>query len=210
MARAELDWSVLRGAAWLLVGACVVSGGLLWGSRQFATQMREEHQHNHGEFLVVSAKYIAAGDEEQVIRTYLPKYEEFTRQGVVGLEQRLNWMEALRAASQDLKLPSVRYDIHPQEVYTGMFPARSGRFQVYASRMQLTLGLLHEEDLLRLLAKLRDTAVGLFTVEKCTLRRVAGGIEPDPNRANLDAECTLAWLTMREADHDQRQVSGFR
>ncbi len=210
MARAQLDCSVLRGAAWLLVGACVVSGGLLWGSRQFATQMREEHQHHHGDFLVVSAKYIAAGDEEQVIRTYLPKYEELTRKGVVGLEQRLNWMEALRAASQELRLPSVRYDIHPQEVYAGTFTARPGRFQVYASRMELALGLLHEEDLLRLFATLREKAMGVFTVEKCTVRRVAEGIEPDPNRANLDAECTLAWLTMREADHDPTQMNGFR
>ncbi len=210
MARAEFDWSALRGAALLLAGVCVVSGGLLWGSRHFATQMKHEYQRHHQDFLAVSKKYIAVGDEEQIIRTYLPQYDELTRHGVVGPEKRLDWMEALRAASEALKLPSVRYDIHPQEPYPDGLPAASGRFRVYASRMTLTLGLLHEADLLRLLHELRSKATGLFTVEECLLRRVADGVAPDPGRANVNAECSLAWTTIRQPAGAEAPVMGAR
>ena len=210
MARAEFDWSALRGAALLLAGVCVVSGGLLWGSRHFATQMKQEYQQHQRDFLAVSTKYIAVGDEEQTIHTYLPQYEELTRHGVVGPEQRLDWMEALRAASEALKLPSVRYDIHPQELYLDGLPVGSSQFRVYASRMTLTLGLLHEEDLIRLLYELRSRATGLFTVEECSLRRLAAGVEPDPGRANVNAECSLAWTTIRQREGAETRLVGSR
>ena len=113
-------------ASLLLAGACILSGALLWASRHFERQMQDEYQRHHQEFLVVSGKYIAVGDEEQRIRTYLPQFEELARRGVVGPEQRLNWTEALSAASDALKLPSVRYDIHPQTPYPRGPPARAG------------------------------------------------------------------------------------
>ena len=210
MARAEFDWSALRGAALLLAGVCVVSGALLWGSRDFARRMENDYRRHHQDFLAVSAKYIAVGDEEQVIRSYLPQYEELSQRGVIGPERRLDWTEALRAASEGLKLPSVRYDIHPQEPYTSRVPARSSQFRVFASRMELTLGLLHEEDLLRLFHELDGRATGLFTVEACTLRRVGGGSEPDPSRSNLNAECTLAWTTIRQPEARPARVIGLR
>ncbi len=210
MAQAEFDWSALRGVALLLAGACVLSGGLLWGSRHFATQMKHEYQRHHQEFLVVSRKYIAVGDEGQLIRTYLPKYEGLARRGVVGPEQRLNWMEALRGASDALKLPSVRYDIHPQIPYTRGSPTMTSGLGVYASQMDLILGLLHEEDLNRLLRELRDRATGLFTVEECRLRRAAARIEPQSGRPNVNAECSLSWTTIRQPEDIEVSVSRDR
>ena len=210
MARAEFDWSALRGAALLLAAVCVISGGLLWGSRHFAGLMENEYRHHHQDFLKVSAKYIAVGDEEQVIRTYLPQYEELAQRGVIGPERRLDWTEALRGVSEALKLPSVRYDIHPQQLYNLDAPTRSSRFRVYASRMELTLDLLHEEDLLRLFHGLYNRATGLFTVEECTLRRVAASQELDVHRPRVNAKCTLAWTTIRQPEDDRAQVIGLR
>ncbi len=210
MAQAEFDWSALRGTALLLAGVCMLSGGLLWASRHFATQMKDEYQRHHQEFLAVSSKYIAVGDEEQRLRTYLPQFEELARRGVIGPEQRLNWMEALGAASEALKLPSLRYDIHPQAPYERGPPARANGFRVYASRMDLSLGLLHEEDLNRLFHELQARAAGQFTVEACTLRRVTARIEPDPGLANLNAECHLSWTTIRRPEAAEAQMMRVR
>ena len=61
--------------------------------------------------------------------------------------------------------------------------------------MALRLGLLHGEDLVRLLDELDETVAGMFTVSQCDMTRAAGG--GSRVRANLQANFDLEWITMR-------------
>ncbi len=199
----EFDWSVLRGAALFLLSACVLSAGLFGASHYFTTQMKEEYRRHHADFLAASRRYIQLGDEEQLIYTYLPQYQQLMRLGVLGQEQRLNWTEALRAASDAVKLPAVRYDIHPQKSYAPAENWATGSYRISASRMGLTADLLHEEDLLRLFKELEVRAKGRFTVADCRLGRLRENITPEVKEPNLKAECNLLWTTMRQPQGGQ-------
>ena len=64
--------------------------------------------------------------------------------------------------------------------------------------MRVQLGLLHEDDLFRFLDTLAQRALGKFSVERCTLRRAAPAVQTDPAKPNLEAECELLWLTIRQ------------
>jgi hypothetical protein len=78
-------------------------------------------------------------------------------------------------------------------------PVRAGPFRVYASTMRLSAGLVHEEDLLRLLEALERRAAGSFNVESCTIRRGRAG-ELAPFGENLQADCSLQWFTVRKPE----------
>ncbi len=197
MTRPEIAWSLLRPAIAILLGACVLSAGLLAWSYHFAGQMQDFYERQHREFLSASRRYIAVDDEEQLIRAYTPRFQTLERRGVIGAERRLDWAESLRSVGLDLKLPSLRYDIQPQQSYRPAYPVTRGAFQVYATKMRLSLGLLHEADLLRLLRELNEKAVGQFTVERCTLRRTGPNLSYDIAKPNLSAECELLWMTLR-------------
>jgi hypothetical protein len=63
--------------------------------------------------------------------------------------------------------------------------------------MRLDFGLLHEGDLLRLLAGLREEVAGLFGVNGCRLTRRGDTLDAAPGASNLEALCVLNFITLR-------------
>ena len=198
MKLADVDWSILRGPITLMVVAVLVSVALLGGSYYFWSTMDSEYRKQNSRLLAIRRKYQTVDDEEQIIETFLPRFEKHAEVGVIGPENRLDWIEALRGASEVLKLPSVRYSIESQRVYEPGYEVNTqGSFQVFASEMVLDIGLLHEGDLPRLLEELNIAGKGLYTVSSCQMRRVRAAFSEDPNEINLQADCRLRWLTIK-------------
>ncbi len=202
MKLAEIDWSVLRGALILLVVALLVSGGLFYGSSYVHDQVERENRSEQLNLTRVRSEYQTIDDEQRIIETYLPQYRTLEERGIIGSERRLDWVETLRAAAAKIRLPSLRYELFPQGEYRAEFPLPQGAYKVYESTMRLDLGLLHEGDLVALLAELNRNSEGLFTVSSCSIRRNGEQVRFEPNVPNISASCELRWLTVRGADED--------
>ncbi|MCP4041402.1 MAG: hypothetical protein GY731_05500 [Gammaproteobacteria bacterium] len=198
MAKTKLDWSVLKSAGMTFAGAMLFSVLVAGGGYYFKEQQQSSFTKEQRAFLSVSRRYLEVDEEEKLIQVYSPRYQALEDRGVIGEERRLNWTESLRNISNRLRLPSLRYDIAPQVEYETAYRVNAGPFRLYASRMRLDLSLLHEEDLFRLFRELEMEALGQFSVESCTLRRVGGKRLNDPTRANLNASCELLWMTLRK------------
>ena len=193
MGYTRADWSVLRGALGVFVICILLSTIMLGATHYFADGMASEFRSHHGRFRDASRKYLSVDEEERTIAEHYPAFVELYRRGVIGDEHRLSWVESLRAAAADLKLPALNFEIEPQSIYAAAFPLNTGAFDVRVSRMALGLGLLHEGDLERLLTRLGERADGLFSVRDCALRRATGGSQPG---SRISAECTLEWYTL--------------
>lgn len=202
MKLSEVDWGILRGAAAALSVSVVLSAAALTASYYFWSNMDEGYERENAKLLGIRGRYQTVDEEEGIIETYLPRYEALEARGIIGRERRLDWIESLRAVSRQLKVPSLRYAISSQEAYAPEFPVHSGAFHVYASEMDLDLGLLHEEDLPRLLAGLDERALGLYSVDSCELRRVNDPFGAEPTEPNVSARCKLRWTTVRPSDSD--------
>ena len=74
---------------------------------------------------------------------------------------------------------------------------QGARFGVYRSLMDLQLGLLHEEDLIRLFEVMEKESPGLFSVTSCRVWRVGAQFAHLPGAVNLRAACTLEWFSLR-------------
>jgi hypothetical protein len=140
-------------------------------------------------------RFQRSDEEKATILKYLPAYTALQQQGFVGTERRLEWVEALRAADRKAGLHGVQYKIEPQE--SSLHPAVSGAIaqRLRRSTMRLTLGVTHEADLLEFMDALREQSVGVFAVKSCALSAVQTG-QPEPGKANLNAECEIDWLTV--------------
>ena len=75
----------------------------------------------------------------------------------------------------------------------------AGAYAFYASGMKVQLKLLHEEDLTRLLGDLRQQAAALIQVKACNVSRVPRGAGDSSVTAQLQADCLIDWITLREA-----------
>jgi len=151
-------------------------------------------------------RYQRSGEEKDTIAQYLDGYEELEREGVLGEEKRINWVDGLRLANIQTELFGVDYEIGVQKPYSDPQGSTSGAILLRQSEMKIRLPLLHEADLLRFLDVLERQRVGLFRVDKCALDRTNySGMTPR-YQPNLIAECQLSWITLVEQSAREKKT----
>ena len=197
MKAADIEWSMIRGALIALAIALVVSIGVLSASYQFWESTGKSLKRVEGQLRAARDKFRTIDEQEAIIATYYPQFQELERQGIIGRERRLDWIENLSRADENLKLPKLAYSINTQEHFSAEFPLAGGAYELYASKMNLDLGLLHGQDLFNLLSWLDEGAQGLYSVAACNLvrRRDDPG---SPKQAHLTSNCELRWYTIKK------------
>jgi hypothetical protein len=197
MKAADIEWSMIRGGLIALAIALVVSIGMLSASYQFWESTDKSLKGAERQLRAARDKFRTIDEQEAMIATYYPQFQELERQGIIGRERRLNWIENLSRADENLKLPKLAYSIDTQAPFTAEFPLAGGAYALYASKMKLNLGLLHGQDLFNLLSWLDDDAEGLYSVDSCDLVRRLD--DPgSPRQAHLTSNCELRWYTIKK------------
>ncbi len=192
-----LKWPVL------LLVICVVASALWCGGafkfKERAARAMQAAQANRKQ---MGARVQQIEDEEKIIRSYIARYRHLQTSGVIGAEERLELVEAIGRIRARHKLYAVHFDVGPQAVVPlqkGEPEGAGSSFSLRASRIQLDLPLLHEEDLARLLLELRSVGRGLFVVEECSVNRTGSEVASEILKLseNLNASCKIFWLTLK-------------
>lgn len=195
-----IDWRVMRGSLALLALSLAAGGAAVAGGYYYQHAIDQRYRTEQRRLESVRTRYRTIDEERRLIERYLPAYHALVARGVVGRERRLAWIETLREVAEQIKLPSLRYEISAQMPYQPEIDLALGPFQVYESRMRLDLGLLHEGDLLRFLDALQAREVGLFLLRSCEIKRRATELVFAPRAVNLRALCELSWLTVHRPE----------
>lgn len=200
MSQGNVEWPVIRGAVIFSSVVLLCSIGVVAASLYFKDQVQLEFNKNKAMFQSISQRYLAVDQEENMIHEYYPQYVELLEQGVIGREQRLNWIEVLRAFGEETRIPMLQYEISSQNEHASEYPITLGQFKVYSSVMKLDLKLLHEGDLLNLLDSIENDSLGLNSVNICELERTQYATLFDITKSNVLARCEINWFTIKKAD----------
>jgi hypothetical protein len=138
------------------------------------------------------ARYADADNEKREIRAYQPPFIALRERGLVGEENRLAWLDAIRRIQEERRLLPISYEVTPQQPVTPDPRVVTADYQLHASRMALHMDLLHELDLFNFLEDLRVRSY--FTVQDCAIKRLAAGGQVEAPA--LSADCTLNWVTL--------------
>ena len=117
MSMTQQDWRKLRNPM-IGLGAALLIAGLLIS---FADQYRKKNETalvtQQNLLNQARQKYQSSGLEKEMIRQYLPAYNDLLASGFIGEERRIEWIEALRQIHNQHKLFSIDYSIGLQENY---------------------------------------------------------------------------------------------
>ena len=172
---------------------------------RFGATVRAEKDDAQREFSEADRKLRQIRSEEAQIRSNSNIFSELQKKGIVGDEQRLDWVELIKTTQDQLRLREVRYEIAPQRTLSSTQESSESAFTFYASTMNLQMQLLHEEDLLRLLAEIQEHATAIIRIRRCDLARLAESADSNVRNANLQAECVVDWITVH---HKEQRSSG--
>ena len=162
-----------------------------------ATEARESARAQRS---AAAERVSKVSEEEREIRESLGFYQRMQQQGMIGQENRLDWIDAIARIKTERKLFEIKYNIEPQKSldYPGIAPMKGGDFMV--SRMRLEMLLLHEEDLLNFLSDLRSSGRFHVSVRHCTMSRIERGpVAPgQPLLPRLRSECQIDLITLAQ------------
>ena len=110
----------------------------------------------------------------------LDVYKRLKQLNILGEERRLEWADAITRIRTQRELLDLSYRVDRQRLLASA-PGKPANVDFFASTMRVQLALLHEEDLLRFLADLRDSGNAYYAVRQCSLTRTgaAAGRHPD-------------------------------
>lgn len=191
----RLRWSLVFLLAMIVIGAALVYSML-----HLVEQAEVAGRELSKQVAEVQGRVFRAHEEEQDMRGRIRRFQELTEKGIIGQEERLDWVEHIARIKSARRLLDVQYEIQPQApISAAALPggAAAGAYEIMASTMKLHMQLLHEDDLLGFIADLRQAVHADLLVRECRMERNAGGGQA-PVQAQLQADCTIDWVTLRE------------
>jgi len=193
----KIDWFYLRRPLIMLAVAILFSVGIAMAGYQYEKVQREQYETALSKLRSTHKLYSNMVNDIDLLDQYRNLFSEYKSTGLVGDERRLSWIESLESTNDVLRLPTLAYSLKPQEEFQRPgFKLQRG-VSVMSSPMELTIGMLHEEDLFALLEGLRLSIRNLFTVDSCSITRQGMvGRSLNTKRANMQSRCTIQWVTI--------------
>lgn len=181
---------VALAVAFVLLGVALIwsAGGALRGAQaQLAAAQAERRQNNE--------RLARISEEEREVKEKIDVYQRLKSLGILGEERRLEWADAITRIRKERELLDLRYVVERQRLLSSV-AGKPGNVDFYASTMKVDLALLHEEDLLRFLADLRQSGNAFYSVRKCGLSRTGQAATGATLTPRLRAECEIDLITV--------------
>lgn len=192
----HLQWAVALLALMVMTG-----GGALWNTQQKEKSSEQALREASAARNDIRARLARAREEQAELSDKIGRFQAIAARGLIGSEQRLDWVEAIARIKAARGIGNLEYDFSPQRpVDAVLLPggAAAGGFEIMASQMRLQAELLHEGELLGLLADIRNSVRALVRVRSCSLERIPAVATNRVSGAQIKADCTLEWITLKE------------
>ncbi|MEO7404729.1 MAG: hypothetical protein ABIU95_13755 [Burkholderiales bacterium] len=182
--------------ATVLIGLGVAA---LAATDRFADEARKAFEGARTERAGIQSRLSRATEDEREIRARLVDYQSLRDRGILGDERRLDWVEAIKSIKTERRLYDVKYSIEPRRPIDYPSFTQTPGVEVMMSRMRIETALLHEEDLLVLLADLKARMSPLVVVRSCGLTRVPGASVAGGAGPRLRGDCLVDLVTIRDS-----------
>ncbi len=195
------EFARLRSALLIFVVLVAAGVGAVFAVRHIAAEEKLVNQQVLAQRNDIQSRLSRANVEEAEIRQKIGRYQKMVARGYLGLERRLEWVERIAQIKAARRLIDIQYELSPQKpVEPAVMPAGSaaGGYEFMASTMRLQMQLLHEDDLLGFFADLDGSVQAFLHVRHCDVERIARSGAERGVAAQLKADCSIDWITLRE------------
>jgi hypothetical protein len=176
--------------------ALVAAGAwLVWVAAESRVKAQAQLAAAQAERRQSSNRLARIAEEEREVSEKLDVYKQLKRLNIIGEERRLEWADAITRIRNERELLDLTYRVDRRRLLKSV-PGKPDSVDFFASTMNVQLDLMHEEDLLRFLADLRNSGNAYYSVKLCAVRRTgqaATGITITPR---LRANCEIDLVTV--------------
>jgi hypothetical protein len=191
--REELKRLLLPLALALVLAAA--GAGLIWSANTALAAAKQQLAAAQADRRQNSEKLARIAEEEREVNQKIDLYRRLKGSNILGEEQRLEWADAMTRIRTQRELLDLRYSVERQRLLVSA-PGKPANVDFYSSTMKVDLALLHEEDLLRFIADLRQSGNAFYSVRKCDLARTGQAVTGATMSPRLRAACEIDLITI--------------
>jgi len=182
----------------LALAFTAAGGALVWSAGEALRSAKRDFANVQAERRQNTERLARIAEEEREVKEKIDLYRRLKQLHIIGEEQRLEWADAMTRIRKERELLDLRYTVERKRLLTSV-AGKPGNVDFYASTMKVDLALLHEEDLLRFLADLRESGNAYYAVRKCALMRTGQAISGQSMTPRLSADCEIDLITIMDA-----------
>ena len=188
----QLALPIIIAVAFLGCGIALIwsAGGALRSAQGALAAAQAERRSNNERLARIS-------EEEREVKQKIDVYQRLKSLSILGPERRLEWADAITRIRKERELLDLRYTVERQRLLSSV-PGKPANVDFFASTMKVDLALLHEEDLLRFLADLRQSGNAFYAIRKCALSRTGQAATGTSMTPRLRAECEIDLITIMD------------
>lgn len=155
-----------------LIAAVLLAAGaaLIWSANTALVSAQRQIAAAEAERAQAAERLARISEEEREVKEKLDVYKTLKSLNILGEERRLEWADAITRIRTQRELLDISYRVDRQKMIASV-PGKPGNVDFFASTMRVQLALLHEEDLLRFLADLRNSGNAYYSVKTCAINR---------------------------------------
>jgi len=181
----------------LALALALAGAGLVWSAGEALRSAQRNFVAAQAERRQNTERLARIAEEEREVKEKIDLYQRLKQLHILGEERRLEWADAIARIRKERELLDLHYTVERQRLLTSV-AAKPGNVDFYASTMKVDLALLHEEDLLRFLADLRESGNAYYAVKKCALMRTGQAISGASMTPRLRADCEIDLITLMD------------
>ena len=192
--REELQKLALPGVICLALLAA--GGALIWTATESFRAAQRQLSAAQADRAQNGQRLSRIAEEEREVKEKLEVYQNLKRLNIIGEERRLEWADTMNRIRSQRELLDLRYRVERQKLLVSL-PGNPRSVDFYASTMKVDLALLHEEDLIRFLADLRNSGNAYYSVKRCAVLRTGQAATTGTTiAARLRADCEIDLITV--------------
>ncbi len=192
----------------------VILIGVFKGAEWLDTEYAQKQNSRNSELKASRSDYTQRlgqiSDEEKVQQQYVSSYQNFVELGVIGSEQRLNWVEKLQSIARKRRLYDISYEIDNQlQFASDQFAFSEGSSVIIqATSMKFTMPMLHDLDFLMFMEDYASSVEGTFVPLTCDISLDAFDTFEVELKANFNATCQVEWLSVFDPEAQLESSEG--
>ena len=200
----RLAWRPLGAAMALLLAAAALAWGVEWRGEAARAALATASARAEK----AAAGLAEAQDARARLEANLRQFEQLKRTGFVGLPDRVGLLESLEQAGRQFASAPLRWTLGSSEPLERIDDPQAGTpvAQLSAIPMQIESDLLHEQEWLALLSRLRARTSGQPRVQSCSWERSVHALAT-ASVAGLRGRCELLWLHVEPIAQAQQEKS---
>ena len=181
----------------LALAALGAGAALIWGAGGALRETQARLAVAQAERRAANERLARISEEEREVSEKIDVYQRLKRLNILGEEHRLEWADAITRIRAQRELLDLRYAVERQRQLFSA-PGKPANVDFFASTMKVQLALLHEEDLLRFLADLRESGNAFYAVRRCDLTRTGQAATGATMTPRLRADCDIDLITIMD------------